>query len=183
LGRFMQDHSDRGMAMLDAARTSFEARGVTFELDMAYVGQTHTVSVPVPAQIDGSRVMPPSIAQIEEAFDATYESTFGRLLDNGMRRILNLRSAVTGKRPKFDLATLAPSAADMPAPKAIRPVHFSGKWHETRIYDRLALPVGAEIPGPAILEQPDTTVLVEPGLVGRVDRFGNTIIEPLEMEQ
>jgi len=33
------------------------------------------------------------------------------------------------------------------------------------------------IDGPAILEQPDTTVLIEPGLQGRVDRFGNTIIE------
>jgi N-methylhydantoinase A len=37
--------------------------------------------------------------------------------------------------------------------------------------------VGAEIPGPAILEQPDATVVVDPGLVARVDRFGNLIIE------
>ncbi|MDA9240300.1 hypothetical protein N9P31_01390, partial [bacterium] len=46
-----------------------------------------------------------------------------------------------------------------------------------KLYDRLALPIGAEIPGPAILEQPDTTVLIEPGLNARVDEFGNTIIE------
>jgi len=53
-------------------------------------------------------------------------------------------------------------------------------WHETAIYDRLALPVGAVIDGPAILEQPDTTVLVDPGLTGTVDRHGNTILAPRE---
>ena len=61
-----------------------------------------------------------------------------------------------------------------------RSVHFGDSWHETSIYDRLALPVGAEIPGPAILVQPDTTVLIDPGLTGRVDAFGNTIITPDE---
>jgi N-methylhydantoinase A len=44
----------------------------------------------------------------------------------------------------------------------------------------LPLPVGTVITGPAILTQPDTTVLIEPELQGRVDSFGNTIIEPQE---
>ena len=41
----------------------------------------------------------------------------------------------------------------------------------------LALPVDTLVRGPAILTQPDTTVLIEPDLQGRVDSFGNTIIE------
>lgn len=178
LAEFMQDHTNRGMAALAAARTRFEAREARFELDMAYVGQTHTVAVPIPAQVENGVVTPPTHAQVNEAFDAAYRATFGRLLKNGTRRILNLRSAVTGMRPKFDLVTLAPTSASEPKPKSIRDVHFAGGWQETRVYDRLALPVGMTISGPAILEQPDTTVLIEPGLIGRVDRFGNTIIEP-----
>jgi N-methylhydantoinase A len=63
-------------------------------------------------------------------------------------------------------------------PRTTRPVHFGDTWAETAIYDRLALPVGTCITGPAILEQPDTTVLIEPGLQGIVDQFGNTIISP-----
>jgi len=62
----------------------------------------------------------------------------------------------------------------------VRRVHFGDKWYDTAIYDRLALPSGTKIVGPAILTQPDTTVLIEPHLQGRVDRFGNTIIEPQE---
>ncbi len=178
LGAFMQDHADQGMALLDAARTTFEAREVTFELDMAYVGQTHTVSVPLSIAVTDGKVIAPSKAEIETAFDAAYDATFGRLLKNGVRRILNLRSAVTGKRPKFDLKTLAPREEGTISPKATRRVHFGTDWFDTAIYDRLALPVGTVINGPAILEQPDTTVLVEPTLQARVDDFGNTIIEP-----
>ncbi|MCR9150441.1 MAG: hydantoinase/oxoprolinase family protein [Rhodobacteraceae bacterium] len=180
LAGFMQDHADRGLAMLTAARSRFEAREVRYELDMAYVGQTHTVPVALTVEMREGRVLPPDRETIAAAFDAAYGATFGRLLKNGVRRILNLRSAVIGRRPKFDLETLAPQGAGTTAPKATRPVHFGDRWHDTAIYDRLALPVGAVIAGPAILEQPDTTVLIEPGLVGRVDRFGNTIIEPGE---
>jgi N-methylhydantoinase A len=101
-------------------------------------------------------------------------------LQNGVRRILNLRSAVTGKRPKFDLSTLAPPESGRAEKVGMRKVHFGDTWYDTAIYDRLALPSGTKIVGPAILTQPDTTVLIEPHLQGRVDRFGNTIIEPQE---
>ena len=40
------------------------------------------------------------------------------------------------------------------------------------------MPVGARIDGPAILAQPDTTILIEPGYAGEVDRFGNVLITP-----
>ncbi|MCD1627232.1 hydantoinase/oxoprolinase family protein [Seohaeicola saemankumensis] len=178
LAAFMQSHMDQGLAMLDAAQTRFEARDTAFELDMAYVGQTHTVAVPLPVTITDGRVIAPTRAQIAEAFDAAYKATYGRLLPKGARRVMNLRSAVTGRRPKFDLATLAPRSTGTPedARKGERKVHFGDRWHDTAIYNRLDLPVGAVIHGPAILEQPDTTVLIEPDLTGTVDAFGNTII-------
>ncbi len=62
---FMQDHVDQGMALLDAARTTFEAREITFELDMAYVGQTHTVPVPLKASVTGGKVTAPNRVEIE----------------------------------------------------------------------------------------------------------------------
>ena len=178
LKAFMQSHRDQGMALLDAARTQFEDRLVTYEFDMAYIGQTHTVSVPIEVTFDQNGcVVPPDHDAINAAFDAAYTQAFGRLLKNGVRRILNLRSAVTGKRPKFDLETLAPTNTDQASPKATRLVYFTGQWEETAIYARLSLPIGTVIKGPAILEQPDTTVLIEPTLQGRIDQFGNTIIE------
>jgi N-methylhydantoinase A len=177
---FMQAHVDQGLKTLDAARAKFLSRELKFELDMAYIGQTHTVSVPLSVKTDGTRVVAPTRAEIEEAFDKAYSDTFGRLLKTGVRRILNLRSTVTGKRPKFDLKTLAPATIGEVKPKATRKVHFGDQWHDTAVYARLDLPVGTIIEGPAILEQPDTTVLIEPNLIGKVDAFGNTIIENKE---
>ena len=178
LGRIMQSHVDQGMTLLDAAGTAFEARDTVFELDMAYVGQTHTVAVPIPVSVSNGKVTPPTLDQIETAFDAAYQTAYGCLLKGGVRRVMNLRSAVIGRRPKFDLATLAPTTtgASEAARTGARPVHFGNRWHETALYNRLALPVGAQIDGPAILVQPDTTVLIEPGLTGTVDRFDNTIL-------
>lgn len=180
LCKIMQGHIDDGLAMLDAAKTKFDARETTFELDMAYIGQTHTLSVPIEIVVEDGRALPPTQDKIADAFDSVYTATFGRLLPNGVRRILNLRSAVTGKRPKFDLTTLAPKSIHPATPKNTRQVHFGDTWFETAIYDRLDLPVDAIIYGPAILEQPDTTVLIEPGLQGRVDHLGNTIVEKRE---
>ncbi|MEM9973745.1 MAG: hydantoinase/oxoprolinase family protein [Pseudomonadota bacterium] len=176
---WMQEHMDAGMTMLEAAQSRFEAREIEVELDMAYVGQTHTVAVPLAVEIVNGVVTAPTTDAIDAAFDAAYADTFGRVLKGGTRRIMNLRTAVIGKRPKFDLSTLAPDAGNIATAKiGIRPVHFGDAWHDTAIYDRLTLPVGSVIRGPALLVQPDTTVLIDPGLTGRVDAFGNTIIEP-----
>ena len=173
----MQDHVDAGMASLAKAQSRFESKDITFELDMAYVGQTHTVSVPLTIVLDGQTVPQSTLENIETAFDQAYQAAYGRLLRDGTRRIMNLRTAVIGRRPKFDLSSLAPKGGDIEtARRGTRSVHFEDAWFDTAIYDRLALPVGAEIAGPAILVQPDTTVIVDPDLDAIVDAYGNTII-------
>jgi len=57
-------------------------------------------------------------------------------------------------------------------------VWFDGGFRETAVWSRLALPAGAAIVGPAILEQGDATTVIEPGHTGRVDALGNVIVEP-----
>lgn len=185
LADYMQQHVMRGLQMLAAAKTRFVSQNIAFELDMAYAGQTHTIAVPVPVPVDNTTVGLISTGIINEAFDATYLHTFGRLLPEGVRRIINLRTTVTGVRSKFDLKTLAPDSLPteqtMPDPKSRRAVHFKDQWVATAVYDRLSLPVGSIIKGPAILEQADTTVLIEPDLQGCIDEFGNTLIERISI--
>jgi len=59
----------------------------------------------------------------------------------------------------------------------IQRVFHAGQWCDARRYARLELPVGAVIQGPAILEQADTTVWLEPGFNARVDSLGNLRVE------
>ena len=55
--------------------------------------------------------------------------------------------------------------------------YFGGEWMETPIYDRNGLRPGNVVEGPAIVQQDDTTTVIEPGYRGAVDRFGNILIE------
>ena len=138
---------------------------------MLYVGQTHTVSVPVAAgRIDRESIV--------AAFDASYRTSYGRLLDGIPRRVMNHRVAVIGRRPKLDMALLA-NVDGKPAEECrtgTRRLYADGAWHDAPVFERLSLAVGERIPGPALLEQSDTTIFIDPGLSGEVDRFGNLII-------
>ena len=136
---------------------------------MLYAGQSHTVNVPVERQAL-------TRTGIAAAFEAAYRRAYGRSLDGMPVRVLNLRYARIGMRPKFDLAVLAPTAGAMPAVLGTQAVYHGGQWWDAARYERLALPVDAEVAGPAILEQPDTTIWIEPGFIGRVDRLGNLLI-------
>jgi N-methylhydantoinase A len=144
-----------------------------FEADMHYIGQTHTLAVRLPDPAANSV----EEASLRAAFETAYEKSFGRTLPGIGIRLVNLRVAAIGRRPRFDLATLAPGpeASLAAADRGSRKVWFGG-WREARVVDRLLLPVGAEIIGPAILEQPDATIVVDPGLAARVDKFGNVVM-------
>ena len=166
-----------GEARLRESHAIFEGQEHIIELDMLYVGQTHTVSVRLPVQAaDVETTLRSEL--ILEAFEATYQDAYGRLLVGLPVRIMNLKIAVIGKRPKFDLSVLGPSGtASVDAAKTgEREIWVDGAWCTATVYQRLELPENAIVPGPALLEQPDTTIFIDPDLEGNVDRYGNLVI-------
>ena len=178
IGARMVDEAAKARAVVEDARLSMERIDTLFELDMHYVGQTHTVRVALPATIAGGKA-DVTEAMIRQAFETAYQTSFSRLLPGVPMRIVNLRTSAIGIRPGFDLKALAaPTDTTIAsATTGTRQVFFDGGWHETAIYARLDLPEGAEISGPAILEQPDATTVVAPGFSARVDAYGNIIVE------
>ncbi|MCB8819405.1 hydantoinase/oxoprolinase family protein [Microvirga rosea] len=174
----MVEEAKASRAVVEEAGLSVSRIDILFELDMHYVGQTHTVSVPLPVSVQNGTTGI-NAATVREAFERAYQASFSRLLPGVPAKIVNLRTAAVGRRPHFDLAALAPdeSASTEKARLGSRPVWFEGGWHDTAIYARLDLPVGAIVHGPAILEQPDATTVIDPDLTARVDNFGNVIVE------
>jgi N-methylhydantoinase A len=171
LGADVRRLAREGAALVEGAKVQLTGCDTIVELDMSYVGQTHTVAVPLVGALD--------VGAIRAAFEARYRAAYGRLLEGIAMRVLNLRVAVVGRRPKRDLIGLAPKPGGSvaSAQRGTRRVYVDGNYAEAPIYARLALPAGAVVPGPAILEQPDTTIFIDPGLAGSVDRFGNVILE------
>ena len=93
--------------------------------------------------------------------------------------LVNLHTAVIGKRPPVSLAAIAaglPKATLEEAKRTTRPVWFDNAFHPTPIYVREHLPSGARFDGPAIIEQLDCTTVIEPGNRVEVDPIGNLIV-------
>ena len=138
---------------------------------MAYRGQSHAVTLALP------------VARTREslgaAFAESYAALFGQALEDIPVRVLTLRTVIVGRRPYVDLSLFAPGDDITPedASRPSRRVWSAGEWRETAVYDRLSLPVGTSLEGPCVLQQPDTTIFVEPGFSARVDPLGNLIIE------
>ncbi|MGP0093815.1 MAG: hydantoinase/oxoprolinase family protein [Xanthobacteraceae bacterium] len=179
LERRMRAAGEAATAVVAACHIPVERTDVRYELDMHYLGQTHTVSVPLPVapQSTDLRITESTVRQ---AFEAAYLASFSRLLPGVPARIVTLRTAAIGRRPAFDFSVFAPnpSASLEKARLGSRPVWFDGGWRDAAIWARLELPAGAAINGPAILEQADATTVIEPGLVGRIDSIGNLVVEP-----
>ena len=56
--------------------------------------------------------------------------------------------------------------------------YYEGAWHDASIFERHKLGVGTEVPGPAIVQEMDSTTLILPGHVATVDKVGNLLINP-----
>jgi N-methylhydantoinase A len=175
LERRMAEIGRQASAVIAAAGIPIEETVVSYELDMHYVGQTHTLAVPLP--VGRRKNFGLSEDVIRQAFEAAYLASFSRLLPGIAMRIVSLRVTAIGRRPPFDFSAFAPKPSGA-ARHGTRRVWFGGAWHDTPIWARLELPAGATIVGPAILEQPDATTVLEPGLTGRIDALGNLLVEP-----
>jgi N-methylhydantoinase A len=138
--------------------------------DMRYVGQSYEIEVPIEPAWLTTGGGPAIVA----AFHRAHERAFGHADREAPAEIVNLRVQLRAVRPRVPLAEIPERPA--PAPRATRRIWLDGRPTEARVFDRDALGRGARLVGPAIVEQPDTTVLVPAAHVGEVDRFGNLVL-------
>ena len=176
LGRQMVQEAGETEGILQHAGVSFSGIEHVYELDMLYLGQTHTVSVSLAMPAGGV-----TREDIHAAFEKAYREAYGRLLKDIPTRVVNYRITVIGRRAGLDMSLFAPVDGKTAAAclSGERQVYADGKFHRAGIYERLELAVGETISGPAILEQPDATIFVDPDLFAQVDGCGNLVIKQL----
>ncbi len=144
--------------------------------DLRYAHQGSEVTV----AFGEDQVSRQALDAVIQEFHTRHEQLYGFALDQPVE-IVTLRVAASGNVGSVDMPVL-PTGLDSPE-KAIaseRQVFFdeAGGFVKTNIYhfDRLA--PGSSISGPAVLEGMDSTVLINPGWTGQIDRYGNCIMEP-----
>ncbi len=180
--RIFADHLAAGEEMLAGERVPLERVNVIREADISYEGQTHVIRTSLPA----GELSHDTIAQ---SFRKAYLQHYGRVEEGfgGLEellaqipiRLLNLRTAVIGVRADVALKDYvkAPDSTVEAACKEERAVYADGEFVSCPVFDRAKLPWGTVLRGPALIEQPDTTVWLEPWCRATVAAGGSLLIE------
>ncbi len=168
------DQETQGRALLAADGVALDGIEIRRSVDMQFLGQSHILQVPVS---DGT----PSVADLDRLFARAYWERFAVDLPEIRPVLVNLHTAVLGHRPAVPLTALA-AAPDRAvsldgARDGSRAVWFEGAGRlDTPVYRRERLPDAAELAGPAIVAQFDSTTVIEPGQTARLDAHGNLVV-------
>jgi N-methylhydantoinase A len=137
---------------------------------MCYQGQNFDMSVPMPA----GRLDDAGLLELAEQFHALHETDRGFAFPTQQPLLRGLRLVVRGVTAKPDRLTRAIGTGDAhSAQRGHRPVYFGHQRLDVAVYDGTALGAGAEVGGPALVEEPFTVVVVPPGATAVLDGQGN----------
>lgn len=148
---------------------------VTLAADMRYRGQGYEVTVSLPDDAVGGEDREP----MRQAFLAAYARRFGRTLSNLPVEVLTWRLRATADRSARSLSLDAKGPADgRSALKGTRPVFFAevGGFVPTPVYDRYRLEPQAVLPGPAVIEEDESTIVAGPDTALRCEADGTVIL-------
>lgn len=138
-------------------------------LDIRLTGQSYELTVPFYGKIEA----------ISHAFDEAHKQAYGYASPDAPREIVNIRVAASVPLPKFKLLTL-PQGVDEPedaTKSGKREIFLNGEWLKADIYQKSRLKASNLIHGPSIIEQADSTTLVDIGWVAEVKPDGHLVLQ------
>jgi len=143
---------------------------IQYSADLWYIGQSYHLEVPL--AVDAAD----PLATLYRDFLALHDRIYGHATEQPAA-IVNLRTVHrAGGSDRLDEGDYIPSGADPNKPKRSIRVAGTHAPEPAAIYLRAAMPIGMTFAGPAIVEQDDTTTLVEPGWRGTVMENGNLLL-------
>jgi N-methylhydantoinase A/oxoprolinase/acetone carboxylase beta subunit len=165
---------DRVQAMLRDAGVPEGEIELQRALDMKYVGQKHSLEVPLSV----SPLDPAFTSHVQEEFERLYIEQHGRA-NRGLELFLE-SIKIRGLGPVEPAAALAdrPGRDRLEREERFRGVRFLGEPEvvQTRVVRRAELPAGVRLAGPAIVEEPETTTVIGPDDSFEIDERNNLVV-------
>jgi N-methylhydantoinase A len=167
-----RDLAARGFANADSE--------IVRSLDMRYRYQVHELTLSLPPGT--AELTPKDLDGLYEDFHALYEKSYGRgsgYREAGMEA-MTFRLTARGRLKKPNVARFSLDGKDAGrAVKSRRPVYFEEYRErvETVIYDFDKMKPGNQLAGPAVIETPVTTIVVNPKDRAFMDEFRNIRID------
>jgi N-methylhydantoinase A len=128
-----------------------------------------------------------TIPELVERFHEEYEQRYGNRFPYMPVQGVSYRVELVVPADKVEYAALEPEAGALPEPERTVELRYLGPGKpgpyitfgpvQAGEYAREALPTGCRLPGPAVIREALATVLVYPGQIARVGRFGEIVIE------
>ena len=176
LEKHFLDLEARACEWLDRERVGTERRRLSRCLDLRYEGQNYELVIDVPDEVWTERAVEP----LRQAFLRAHEEAYGFSASGEPIQIVNLRLTARGTPDLPRLSSLPAGGRDAQAAVkgGSRAVDFddAGGRVECLVYERARLLAGNEVLGPAVIEQFDSTTLVEPDQRVVVDDHGFLMI-------
>ena len=174
LHSLFEDQEKRGIESIKKQGLELTNISSSFSLDMQFIGQTHILRIDIPNSY-------PDKDYLQKSFEKSYLNRFKVRLSEIKANIVNANTTVQGHKVPFDISLLNNKLDKRlnvnEALLEYRKVYFKDKFLSTPIYSRDRMPFEFEIKGPAIIEQMDTTTLIEPNDRVYGDNLGNMFIE------
>jgi N-methylhydantoinase A len=146
----------------------------SYQVDIRYHGQGLLLTV----DFDIEDLEKRGLDVIGERFDDMHRHLFTFALPEE-KELVNLRAVAQGKPTSVKALRADKGGSDASgALLGSHVLYVDGRDQKASLYDRRKLKSGNVISGPAVILQMDTTTLILPGHVGRVDDFGNILITP-----
>lgn len=174
LGDLIRRTRERALADYAVENVPADKVVVTTFARARYQNQEFAVEVRLPGDEPTAEMMAKFVADFHEAYRREYTYT----LDAGVE-IIGIHQIASSEVGKLEIIKLQSSGAAIEsAIKGKRPVDYATEGvHEATIYDGEKLEPGMTFSGPAIIEDPGTTVVVHPGNRVTIDDFGNIQID------
>ncbi len=170
-----QDLEGRVKQLFEYENISDENIAMTYKINMRYEGQEHTLSVTAPSELTETEKQ-----VLSQSFDELHLRVYGHNAPEETKEIVSIKVIGIGKVRKPDLQTIN-RGNKTPVPESRlgkRKVYLGdGKYREFSIYQRDKLLAANTITGPAVIEEPTSTTVVEPDQTCSVDEYGNLIIK------
>ena len=174
LHSIFDEQEKRGVELIKKQGLELTSISSSFSVDMQFIGQTHILRINLPNSN-------PDLEYLQKSFEKSYLNRFKVRLPEIKANIVNVNTTVQGHKIPFDISLLNNKLDKrLVLDDALiehRKVYFKDKFINTPIYSRDRMPFEFEIKGPAIIEQMDTTTLIEPEDRAFGDNLGNLFIE------
>jgi 5-oxoprolinase (ATP-hydrolysing) len=125
----------------------------------------------------------PTVAKVRAAFEAAHKAQFGFVYDDKPMVIETVEVQGQDGRVAGRDETDGPVAEVDVAPRETRRAFFEGAWHDTAVHRREALSPGSRIAGPALVIEPNQTIVVEPGWQAEITAKNHVLLRRIEKKR